>query len=283
MPSTTARTTAKEDENKTDNVGIKWRRWGKLNSRHAAIMPFKMKAGQKDPCRILEYKVDIVLHESEPQPLVPDEEVNEVSVTTASVVLLDDPRPQNYLTGTCQAERMKSSSKPWKLSSRAVNLEGSCIAKTARWEWTANKNDPQIVHGAIVVGHSGSMFSIACSVEGSARDGRARFIFKNSRHAHELWPVHPKLTEADLESHVESLEVNIREANYEYTHAGGRGDLTTSRAQNDTIALRIDPGVPRGHTYETTNIHDSARVHMGNTIGPNTFNFYTREEAQQHN
>lgn len=254
------------DGSQSGAAGMKYRRWGRFGSKHAAVMPFRMCAGQDEACKIRSFEIELILDGSPRGSSTPqDTTAQDHEPSAASVYLLDIPQPQR-LVGRCGARNSGSSSTPWKLCSRSVTDQISGKARTAKWTWTSNNNEPLMLHGAMVVGHPGERFFVACSVQGQAYRGRTPFRFSNKTHTNKLWYLDPKIAEEDLRSCIEGLEAQIVEMNMGTMNLGPSVDSSSGVLSNEENASMATLNLVGGRSYGSSRFSGTSWVHQGDTI-----------------
>jgi len=200
------------------------RRWGRRRDSNAAIVPFRLQAGQSMRCKVKLVELELQFAANQPdfsgiasrsapsQTTTPRSEGEEVR-------LIELPVPHN-VSGPCQ---FIDSSTPWLFHSESITGNDG-FARTARWTWTANDHKPCILHGAAVVQHPNQPFLVACKVRGEASIPLAnekpklklRLRFDSDEFGPRLWYFHPQEPESDLpsfEQAIAGLNAEIKEMN----------------------------------------------------------------------
>ncbi|KAK5074599.1 hypothetical protein LTR24_010070 [Lithohypha guttulata] len=217
------------------------RRWGRRRESNAAIVPFRLQAGQSMRCKVKLVERDLQFAAKQPDVgcIGLRSAPSSTTVPTCDgkeVCLIELPAPDS-VSGPGQSVTLAT---PWLFNSEPITSNDG-FARTARWTWTANDHKPCILHGAAVVQHPNQPFLVTCKVRGEASIPLAnekvkvklKLRFDSDELGPRLWYFHPQEPESDLlsfEQAIAGLNAEIKEMNM-------KDCIRESQRSNDSLTL----------------------------------------------
>lgn len=236
------------------------RRWGKLGSSHAAILPFSTTAQLlARNVRLKTFEIEMFLSEAGLQGSGPESFPvrcpGPECQAHSELCLIQPPAPSEVIRRyTGSASSNARTFKPWNFRSESIR-DCDRHSRAAKWTWEAHNHEPVPLHGAIALRHQDSPFLVACRTRGELyvllrRRARLRLDFNNESKPPEWWQLSPEPSHADLSGSLSRLDIETQRLNQNRLSSAS---APSSREQAGT----------QGSNYGHVNIAGYANVIVG--------------------